>query len=123
VALELGGVLEQVGVELEEVVGGHQARHVGRGAGPQPPAERDVGADPEGEVVGRVQPGEPAHRQVAMVAGDAQVGLDGEAAGLDDLELHVQRDRAREAVEPGAEVRRGGGDPDETAALHGPDPI
>ena len=117
-ALELGGQREQVGVELEEVVGGHQPRHVGGGARPQAPAERDLRLDAEGEGARGRQPGEAADGQVAPVAGDLQVGVDREAPGLLDLELHVQRERAREGVEPRAEVRARGGHADEAATAH-----
>ena len=119
-ALELGGVLDHVGVELEEVVRGHQPGDVRRRARAQPAAQRDVRPDAELEVVGRVQTREAAHGEVAVIAGDLQVGANGEATGLDDLELHVERQRTGEAVEPRAEVRRGGGHADETTALHGP---
>src|SRR4051794_1320369 len=119
-ALELGCQREQVGVELEEVVGGHQPGHVGRGARPQAARERDLRRDPEREVVGRVQALEAADREVAPVAGDRQVGLDGEAPRLLHLELHVQRQRRRERVEAGPEVGRRGGDADDAAAVHQP---
>jgi hypothetical protein len=121
-ALELGGQRQDVGVELEQVVGSHQARDVGRRARPQPAGERDLRADAELERVGRVEALEAAHDEVAPVAGDRQVGDDGEAAGLDDLDLGVQRQGRGEAVEPRAEVGRRGGDADEAAALHGARP-
>ena len=118
VALELGGQREHVGVELEEVIGGHEPRDVGGGARPQAAAERDLRLDAEGEALGVGEPGEAAHGEVAPVARDLEVGLHAEAPGLLDLELHVQRQRAREGVEPGAEVRAGGGHADEAAAAH-----
>ncbi len=88
---------------------------------PSPPQSGMPERDPEGEAVGGVQALEAADREVAAVGGDREVGLDGERAGrLDDLELHVQRERRGEGVEPGAEVGRGGGDADEATALHQP---
>ena len=117
-ALELGGQREDVGVELEEMVGGHQAGHVGGGARTQPAAERDLRLDAEAEGLGVGQPGEAAHGEVAPVAGDLQVGVDAEAPGLLDLELHVERERAREGIEPGPEIRARGGHPDEAATAH-----
>jgi hypothetical protein len=118
VALELGGQGEQVGIELEEVVGGHQPRHVGGRARPEAAAERDPRADAEGEGVGGGEPGEAAHGQVAPVARDLEVGVDGEAPRLLHLELHVQRERAREGVETRPEVRARGGYADEAATAH-----
>ena len=66
----------------------------------------------------RPEPREAADGQVAPIAGDLEVGVDPEAPGLLDLELHVQRERAREGVERGAEVRAGGGHADEAATAH-----
>ena len=111
-ALELGGVAEQVLLQLEHVRGRQHARRVRRGAGAQPARQRDRRADPEGEVVGRMQPREAAHAEVAAVARDVELGLDGEAAGLDHLELDVQRERRGERVEArarGSPTRRARG--------------
>ncbi len=44
VAFELGRDVQQVGVELEQVVGGDEPGDVGGGARAQPAAERDAGA-------------------------------------------------------------------------------
>jgi len=115
---QLGGEREDVGVELEEVVGREQAADVGRRARPEAARQRDVGADPELERVGRVEALEAADREVAAVAGDRQVGDDREAAGLDDLDLGVQRQRGGERVEARPEVRRGRGHANESATLH-----
>src|SRR5205823_519855 len=49
---------------------------------------------------------------------DLQVGLDGERAGLLDLDLRVQAERGGEDVEPRTQVRRGRGHADEAPALH-----
>ena len=117
-ALELGGQREDVGIELEEMVGGDQAGHVGGGARAQPAAERDLRLDAEAERLGVGQPGEAAHGEVAPVARDLQVGVDAETPGLLDLELHVQGERARESVEPRAEIRARSGHPDEAATAH-----
>ena len=116
VALEPGRLGQQVGAELEDRVGRDQPGDDRRRARPEPARERDVGADRELEVVGRVQRGEPAHDQVAAVARDPQVGVDGEAAGLDDVDLHVQVQRRAHHVEPRPEVGRGRGDADGPAA-------
>ena len=116
-ALELGDVAEQVLLQLEHVRGRQHPGGVGRGARAQAARQRHVGADPEREAVGRVQPREAAHAEVAPVARDVELRVDAEAAGLDDLELDVQRQRRREHVEAGPEVRRRRGHADEPAAL------
>jgi len=117
-ALELGRVREQVGIELEHVGGRDEPGDVGRGAGPEPAGERHLRADAKREAVGRVQPREPADAEVAPVARDVELRLDGEAAGLGDLELDVQRERRGEDVEARPEVRRRGGHAHEPAAVH-----
>ena len=63
VALELGGEREHVGVELEEVVGGHEPGDVGGGARAQAAAERDLRPDAEGEGVGRRRAGRSRARR------------------------------------------------------------
>src|SRR3954471_20127930 len=67
-----------------------------------------------------MQPREAAHAEVAAVAGDVQARLDAEVPGLHHLELDMQRERRRECVEAGAEVRRRGRHADEPAALPQP---
>jgi hypothetical protein len=119
VTLELGRVREQVGVEFEQVVRSDEARNVGGRAGPQAAAERDAGADAEREAVGRVQALEPAHGEVAAIARDRELGLDGERPRrLAHLQLHVQRERGGENVEARSEVGRRRGNADEPATLH-----
>ena len=119
VALDLDRQRHEVGVELEEVVGGDEAGDDRRRARAQPAVERDVRADAEGEAVGAVQALERAHEQVRAVARHVEVGLDGERPRLLHLDLEVDRQRRAEGVEPGPEVGRRGGDADEAAALHG----
>ena len=96
---------QQVGVELEQVIGGHQPGDDGGRARAEAPRQRYLRADREGEVVGRVQALERAHDEVVAAPRDGQVGLDGEAAGLGDLELEPGRHRRRHAIEAGPEVR------------------
>ena len=107
-AFELGRVGEQVAVVLDQVRGRTEACDIRRRARAQAARERDRRADPEREAVGREQLREAADAEVAAVARDVEVRLDGEAAALDDLELDVQRERRAERVEAGAEVRRRG---------------
>ena len=120
VALDLGGGGQQVGVELEQVVGGHHAGDNRRRARAEATRERDVAVDREPEVVGWMQGGEGPHAEVAPVAGDVEVGDDLEVAGLLHLDLQVQLQRRGEHVEAGAEIGRGRGHADEPAALHQP---
>ena len=99
---------EQVGVELEEVVGGQQARRrIAAALEPRPPESGMSERDPEREAVGRVQRARSrARTRLRRSRAIAQVGLDREAPGLDDLELEVQRERRGERVEARPEVGR-----------------
>jgi hypothetical protein len=119
VTLELAREAQEVRVELEQVVGGHEPADVGGRAGSESARQRDLRADAKREAIGRREAGEAAHHQVAIVARDAQRGVDGEAPRLLDLQLQVERDGRSEAVEPRPEVGGRGGNADETAALHG----
>ena len=123
-ALQFGAEPQQIGIELEQVVGRHESGEVRRRVFcPEAAAEGDPGGDAEFEGVSGVQPFEGAHAEVAAVAGDREVGDDGEAPRLDDLELHVQRQRRGEHVKARAQVGGAGGDPHGSSALHRRDAI
>ena len=94
VAFELGRLGQQVGAELEDRVGRHEAGDDRRRARPEPAGERDVRADRELEVVGRVQRREAAHDQVAAVAGDPQVGVDARSGPVSTTSTSMCRSSA-----------------------------
>jgi hypothetical protein len=59
---------------------------------------------------------EGAHAEVRAVRRDVEVaGVDRQLAGLADLELQVEAEGGGEDIEPRPQVRRGGGNADETA--------
>ena len=89
-ALEIGGEPEHVGVQLEQVVGGHQPRDDRRSARAEPAGSGMSRRDPEFEPVGGMQSLERPHDEVAAVAGTSSPVYDRERAGLDDLELQMQ---------------------------------
>ena len=120
VALDLGGDGQKVGVQLEEVVGGHRAGDDRRGAGAEAAGEWDLAADREREVLGRVQRLEGADAQVASIPRYVEVGDDLEAPCLLHLDLEVELQCGGEHVEARAEIRRRGGHAHEPAALHQP---
>jgi hypothetical protein len=117
-ALQRARVGQHVGAELEHRVRRHQAGDDRRRARPESAGERDARTDRELEVVDRMQRGEPAHGEVAAVARDLEVGVDGERARLDHLELHLQVQRGRQHVEPRPEVRRGRGRAHQAPPMH-----
>jgi chromosome partitioning protein len=104
VTLELGGACQQVGVELEQVIGSHQAGDDRRAARTQAARQGNLGAYLEGEAVRRMQPLEGPNAEVLPALRDRQLRLDGEAPRLDDLQFQVQSQRGRHAVEAGTEV-------------------
>src|SRR5581483_725650 len=81
-------------------------------------------ADPELEPVRGREPLKRAHDKVRAIARELQLGRDRKRAGLHDLDLQLERQRGREHVEPGAEVRRRGGDADQSPPreAHGESP-
>ena len=85
VPFEADGVGEQVGSAAVQRVRREQPGHDRGRAGAQAARERHVRADPELVSVDRVQRREPAHREVAAVVRDRQVGQHREAAGRLDL--------------------------------------
>ena len=118
-ALEGGGVcVERLAFEpeLEQMVRRDQAGDDRRRAGSEPPGERDLAPDLEAQAVGGVQALEGTHAEVRPIGGQIGAGLDRELARLGDLQLQRERERGREHVVAGTEVRRGGRDPDEPAS-------
>jgi len=90
VPLELDRQREDVGVELEQVVGREQPGDDRRGARAQAPDQRDPRGDPELSVVGPMQTLDGPPEQVSAVPWDVEAGHDGEAAvgqALDDVHL------------------------------------
>src|ERR1039458_9383764 len=108
VALQLDGQRADVGVELEQVIGGHQTRDDRGGTGTQAAAQRDLRRDPELKAVGRMQRLERAHDQIAAVERHIQRADHSEGTRLHHLQLQVQREGGRQHVEAGTQVRRGG---------------
>src|SRR5579859_5590505 len=115
-ALELRAQGQQVGVQLKDVIGGHQPGQHGRGARTQAAGQRDLGRNLELKRVGAVEALEPPHDQVGPVLGDIQGTVYGEAARLLDLDLELERQRGGEDVEPRPEVGRGGRDANQPPA-------
>ena len=107
-ALQLAREREQVGVELEHVIGRHQARDDRRRARAEAARERDLRADPEGEAVGRVQPLEGAHAEVlAPCARPAGRSRRRTRPSPRPRARACSDERRRHAVEARAQVRRG----------------
>jgi hypothetical protein len=117
--LELGGQIEQRGVELVHVIRGHQACDERRGARPEARGDRYLRPDPEGDAVGGMERLEPAHAEVRPVERHARrIALDGELARLLHLELEMHGERRGERVETRPEVRRRRRHPHEPPPLH-----
>ena len=91
-----------------------------RRARPEATGQRDLGGDPEGEVVGAVQRLEGLDDQVVLVRRDVEVGLDRELAGLFTSTVSVSDSAPGEHVEARSEVGRTGRNPDDAAAVHQP---
>jgi flagellar motility protein MotE (MotC chaperone) len=115
VPLDLGGQGADGCIELEQVVGGDQARDDSRGARAEAASERDPRGDVELEGVGGMQALECPDNEVAPVTRDVELGVDRERARLADLELEVREEvdkldkkqtEAREWVTKRAEMMR-----------------
>src|ERR1019366_5222378 len=91
------------------MVGRHQAGHDRRRTRPEPADEGYLGADPERELGGGMQPLERLHDEVGAVAGQVEVSVHRKLARLGYLDLELHRERRREHVEAGPEVRGGRG--------------
>ena len=77
--------------ELVEVVGGEQPGDDRRGGGAEPAGERDLAAQPEGDLVGGMQPLEGADEQVVATGADVEpAGVERVLALLGDLELELE---------------------------------
>jgi hypothetical protein len=103
-ALDLGREPKQVGVQFEHVIRRHQAGHHGGGRRSQASRKRDLRAQRELELVGRMEPLERAHAQVFAVTAHRQLGVDPKAPGLRHLDLQVQSQRGGHHVKAGPEV-------------------
>ena len=117
VALELGRQLEDVGVELEHVVGGEQPGDDRGGARAEAAGQRDLRGDRELE---RRRPGAgartPAPRGSSRSRGTSSSVWIAKAPGLLDLDLELQRQGRRQHVEARPEVGRRGGHANESPA-------
>ena len=103
--------------ELVEVVGGEQPGDDRRGGGPEPARERDLAAQPEGDVVGGMEALEGADEQVVATGADVEpAGVERVGALLDHLQLELERQRRAEDVVAGPEVGGRRRDSDDPAA-------
>ena len=107
--------------QLEEVVGGAEAGDDRRGAGAEPAGQRDLAAQAEGDAVGGMQALEGAHDQVVAAGRDIEAArVEGELAGLLDLQLEIERERRSHHVIARPEIGRGGGNADQSMAARHP---
>src|SRR5215207_3589973 len=107
VALELGGELEERGIQLVHVVRRRKAGDDRRRARPEARRHGDLRADLEADPVGAVKPFEGAHAEVGAVGRHVgHVRVHEELARLLHLELELQRQGGRQHVVARAEVGR-----------------
>src|SRR5262249_4045262 len=98
----------------EEVVGGEEAGDDRGGAGAEPPRQRDLAAQPEGDAIGWMQGLESAHDQVVAPGRDPQpTGVGRELARPLDLQLEEERDGSRKHVVARPQIGRGSGNADQ----------